>query len=229
MIHNTFLQRPVQLWHLVVLILVAFTVASLWGHFISSMLRPGPSQLVAKGEGFHVSRDPPRVYLFANNYDANSTWESIQIQTGDLLFMFNDAYPLKYFADIPREQIIWMLRAEDDTRYNGQKLIPELLHHFDTLIFLGGWLESNPHITELIKLPHFETLHWDSSFVADLRSSYYNPERTGPSSGYLAFKYVQRYHPFHRIITVGFTGEGVPSHNFTFERHEFEAANVTAL
>ena len=57
----------------------------------------------------------PCVYLLANNHRANSTWESIQIQAGDLLFMFNDAYPLTYFTNIPKEQMIWILRAENET------------------------------------------------------------------------------------------------------------------
>ena len=88
------------------------------------------------------------VYLLANNHRANSTWELIQIQTGDLLFMFNDAYPLTYFTKIPKEQMIWILRAENETWFNGQDMIPELIGYFETLVFLGGSLESNPHITE---------------------------------------------------------------------------------
>lgn len=155
----------------------------------------------------------------------------------DKLILFNLAIPLPHFPNVPAEQMVLMVRWYNQSHLSATKQLHSLAPSFDKVVFVAGNLAeytiNNPH--QILPLPHFEAFNWQSRFLDQVLSSYPNSYKTAgtwnhlPSTGFIGFRYAQKYFSMHRIVMVGFTGQGKPIHNFTFEQEVYKTAGIRQM
>ena len=171
-------------------------------------------------------RRRPRVYMLANNPAANATWGRLQIGKQDLVVMFNLANPLAHFDHVPPQQMVIFLGQQLMLKgvINEEKL-GELAQRFQRIVFVTCQLARRIGdgdallLQQLLAVPHFESLDYKSDFIMWVWSDYkFSKIVKLPSTGYITYKYFQRYMPTHDIVLLGFSGEGDPVHNWQFEQ-----------
>ena len=183
----------------------------------------------ASGPSTGDRRRRPRVYMLANNPAANATWGRLQIGKQDLVVMFNLADPLAHFDHVPPQQMVIFLRQQPMLKgvINEEKL-GELAQRFHRIVFVTCQLARQIGegdallLQQLLAVPHFESFDYKSDFMLWVWSDYkFSKIVKLPSTGYITYKYFQRYMPTHDVVLVGFSGEGEPAHNWQFEQQVF--------
>lgn len=189
--------------------------------------------------GWYNNRDArPVVYMVANNPNANSTWATIHVRKWDLVVLFNFALPLPYFRHVPAHQMVCFLRQHNDTSIISEDRLSEFNQVFHKIVFvetkLARYISKARDLQPLLSLTHFEAIELQSQFIQSVYTTYARipfekGKRRLPSTGFLAYSYFQQYLPSHRIVLVGFTGNGHPLHNWAHEQHVYDTAGVQQL
>lgn len=183
-----------------------------------------------------LDRRRDRVYLLANNPNANVTWDKIKVNEGDFVVMFNLALPLDHFRHVPPRQLMLFLRQKASSQgIISEDQLAELSKSFHKFVFVTCKLAHHLSLQrkglaeQLLALTHFEVLERKSHFMASVWATYPNNITQMPSTGYITQQYFQRHLPTHDVVLVGFSGEGVHLHDWEFETKYFSVNGVLRM
>lgn len=157
-----------------------------------------------------------------------------------LQVMFNQALPLPSFEAVSAEQKLLVLRGLNRSYIHAEDQITRFSQLVDRIIFietnftsylaLGSGREHMPavgHYVALERRSRFMQEHIYATYPAFDRAT--GKRKVWPSTGFIAAKYFQQYLPLHALVLVGFSGEGLPAHDFEFEQEYYSRMCVERL
>jgi hypothetical protein len=154
--------------------------------------------------------------------------------------MFNTAVPIPYFEAVPMEQKLLMQRGLNNTFIHAEAQISNFSQSFDRIVFIEtnftNYLEVGSGRKNMRAVGHYVVLERYSRFMQEQIYALYPAydRKTGkrkiwPSTGFIAVKYCQHYFPLYALVLVGFSGEGLPAHDFEFEEKYYNETSVQRL